>query len=71
MITSDRMCKILFAMWICGLRKDNDPDYDIKVETIKEIMNRYGVEGMEDFDKQIEDCWKRHYQSQRDPNLFF
>ena len=61
MITEDRVARVLFAMWICELRKQKDPDYDLKVATIKEIMNRYGVEGMEGFDDQVEDYWKRHF----------
>lgn len=61
MITEDRIVKILYAAWICELRKNKDPDYELKVALIKEIMNRFGVEGMEDFDEYVENKWKNHY----------
>ena len=60
MITEDRICKILYADWICSLRRAKDPDFDVKVETIKEIMNRFGVEGMDTFDEFVEDTWRRN-----------
>lgn len=61
MVTDDRLCRIVFADWICVLRRDKDPDYDVKVETIKEIMNRFGVEGMDKFDDTIDEVWRRHF----------
>lgn len=61
MITTDKIVRTLYGMWICELRKGEDPDYELKVETIKEVMNRFGVEGMEEFDAVIEDLWKRHF----------
>ena len=70
MITEDRLCKIFFADWICSLRKANDPDYDLKVETIKEIMNRFGVEGMDTFDKFIQDTWRKHFDTENKPWIF-
>ena len=61
MITEDRIARILLGMWICELRKKNDPDYELKVSVIKECMERYGVEGMETFDAQVDDLYKRHF----------
>lgn len=61
MVTNDRICKTLFAIWIGEIRKSEDPDYELKKQTIIDIMNELGVEGMQDFDAVIEDVWKRHF----------
>lgn len=61
MITDDKMARKLFALWICSLRRDNDPDFDLKKQTIIDIMNELGVEEMDLFEKELEDTWKRQF----------
>lgn len=61
MITDDRICRILYALWVCGLQVNKDPDFVAKTKIIKDIMNVLGVEGMEGFDAQVEEYWKRHH----------
>ena len=61
MITNDKMCRKFYAIWIGELRKKKDPDFELKKQTIIEIMNELGVEEMENFEAEIEDVWKRHF----------
>ena len=61
MITDDKMARKLFSMWICSLKAKNDPQFEIKKQTIIEIMNVFGVEEMEGFENELENLWKKHY----------